>query len=400
MPALDGMRILDMTQWEAGPSCTQALAWFGAEVTKIEPPPGDPGRTIGGGLNSPYFINWNANKKSVVIDLARPAGRDLLLRMAPRYDVFVENYGPGVIEKLELGYDVLRGAHPGIIYARIKGFGTSGPYAGYKSMDMVAQSAGGAVSVTGYPDGPPLRPGITTGDAGSGVQAALAIAAAYVQKLRTGEGQEIELSMQEAVTYYMRTTIANGSQWGTVAARRGGSGVGATMNMYPCSPGGPNDYVYLMVVNTRMWRNLCEAIERPDLLDDPRFARGRDRHANSAALFEEIASWTRRHEKAEVMRRIAEAGVPCSAVLDTVDLFRDPHLVARGFVREVEHPEHGKVPVLGWPARLSRSEVEPTAAPLLGQHTDAVLAEDLGLTADEVAALRADGVVAGGEPGL
>ena len=395
MSALSGLRVLDMTQWEAGTSCTQALAWLGADVVKVEPPGrGDPGRAVGGGPgDSAYFMNWNSNKRSIAIDLEKPAGRELLLRLVPRFDVFVENYGPGVIEKLDLGYAVMKRIHPEIIYARIKGFGTEGPYAGYKCMDSVAQAAGGALSVTGLPDGPPLRPGITAGDAGTGVQAALAITAAYAHKLRTGEGQEIELSMQEAVTYYLRSAVANGSDWGRRAAPRHGTGVGAMLNLYPCRPGGPNDHAYVMIVNTRMWRRLCQTMERLDLLEDSRFARGRDRHEHRDALYEEIAKWTREYTKHEVMRRLGEAGVPCGAVLDTRDLFNDPHLLARGFVKQIEHAELGPVPLLGWPARLSRSEVEVRRAPLLGEHTDEVLAENLELSPAELRALHESGAV-------
>jgi formyl-CoA transferase len=395
MPALDGMRILDMTQWEAGTSATQALAWLGADVVKVEPPgKGDPGRgLLNTGQDSAYFVNWNSNKRGVVLDLGNPEGRDLLLRMLPHYDVLVENYGPGVIEKLDIGYDVMRALHPGIIYARVKGFGTWGPYADYKCMDMVAQASAGAVSVTGEEGGPPLRPGPTMGDSGTGVQLALAITAAYVQRERTGEGQLIELSMQEAMTYYMRTMVANSSDWGETAAPRKGNGFGAMMNLYPCKPGGPNDYIYLMVINTRMWRSLCKGIGREDLLDDPRFARGRDRHSNAELLYAEVAKWCAERSKYEAMKAIAEAGVPCSAVLDTRDLFRDPHLLARDFIKTLDHEVLGPVKVLGWPARLSASEVEMTAAPLLGQHTDEVLAQDLGLSDAELRQLRGAGVL-------
>ena len=218
MAALDGMRILDMTQYEAGTSATQALAWLGAEVVKIElPGQGDPGRGVGltgEQAYSSYFCNWNANKKSVALNLRSEAGRDLFMRMLPNFDVFVENYGPGVIERLGIDYETLRAAHPGVIYARLKGFGTYGPYSGYKSYDMIAQAAAGACSVTGEADGPPMVPGSTTGDSGTGVQLGMAILAAYVQQQRTGEGQLIEISMQEAMTYFMRTRIAIGAQWG------------------------------------------------------------------------------------------------------------------------------------------------------------------------------------------
>jgi formyl-CoA transferase len=396
MPALEGMRVLDMTQYEAGTACTQALAWLGADVVKVERPGvGDPGRGIAYGVDhSAYFLNWNSNKRSVAIDLERPEGRDLLLRMLPRYDVFVENYGPGVIEKLDLDYDAMRAVHPAIIYARVKGFGTSGPYAGYKCYDMVAQAAAGAFSVTGMPDGPPLRPGPTTGDSGTGVQLALAITAAYAQRLRTGEGQLIELSMQEAMTYFMRTMVANGSDWGRRATPRAGNSAGATVNLFPCKGGGPNDYIYVMAITRRMWRALCEAIGRTDLLEDPRFERGRDREAQREVLFEEISKWTRERTKADAMKRLGEAGVPCSAVLDTRDLFNDPHLQARGFLKTVEHDALGPVPLLGCPMRMSGSEVSLRAAPLLGQHTDEVIASDLGLDETEIRALRDRGALA------
>src|SRR5215217_4417088 len=201
MPALDGMRILDLSQYEAGPSATQALAWLGADVVKVERPgAGDPGRG-GQFIHDPaYFMNWNANKRSVALDIGIPEGRALLLEMLPRFDVVVENFGPGVVERLELDYDQVRAVHPPVIYASVKGFGLSGPYADYKCFDSVAMAMAGAFSVTGLPEGPPLPPGPTMGDAGTGMQLALAICAAYIQRLRTGEGQRIELSMQEAMT--------------------------------------------------------------------------------------------------------------------------------------------------------------------------------------------------------
>ncbi|MBW2280075.1 MAG: CoA transferase [Deltaproteobacteria bacterium] len=394
MPALTGMRVLDATQYEAGPSATQALAWLGADVVKVERPgTGDPGRGGGLGTNTAYFLNWNSNKRSVTLALETPEGRDLLLRMAPHYDVFVENYAPGVVEKLDIGYDVFQRANPGIIYAQVKGFGLDGPYSKYKCYDMVAQAAAGAFSITGYGDGPPTRPGPTLADSGTGVQLALAITAAYIQKLRTGEGQHIELSMQEAVTYYMRTMVANGSDWGRQATPRTGNGLGAMMNLYPCKPFGANDYVYLMLVTRPMWQTLCKAIGRADLIEDPRYASGKARRENGDALYEEIARWTRDRTKHEAMRELGEAGVPCSAVLDTRDLFDDPHLSERGFVHHVDHADQGTVPLLGFAPRLSKSDVPIQPSPLLGEHTEAVLADDLGLSEEELAALRERGAL-------
>ena len=397
MGALEGMRILDLTQYEAGTSCTQALAWLGADVVKVERPgTGDPGRGAFdeyGFEDSEYFINWNSNKRSVTVALDCSAGRDLLLRMVTKYDAFVENFGPGVIEKLDLGYEVLRAANPGIIYGQIKGFGCSGPYADYKCFDPVAQAAGGAMSVTGEEGGLPMRPGATIGDAGTGVQMALALCAAYAQKMRTGEGQRIELSMQEAMTYYMRTSIALGSSWGSRAAPRKGNGIGPLTNLYPCKPFGPNDYLYIMALTPRMWKQFCEAIGRPDLLEDPRFKKAKLRRENQEALAAVVEAWTRRHTKHEGMRILAAAGVPASAVFDTLDLFNDPHLNARSFVKTIEHETLGPVRILGWPARMSRSEVEIEPAPFLGAHTAEVLAEDLGLGSAEIEILREQGVL-------
>ena len=398
MPALDGMRILDLTQYEAGTSCTQALAWLGADVVKVEAPDhGDPGRAVGRSPNkeySAYFCNWNANKRSVALNLRTPEGRDLLMRLLPRFDVFVENYGPGVMERLDLEYETLKAVHPPLIYACIKGFGTSGPYANFKSYDMIAQAAAGAFSVTGEPDGPPLIPGPTTGDSGTGVQMAMAVLAAYVQRLRTGEGQRIEISMQEAMTYYMRTRIALGGAWGKAASeRRGRSGGWPPVDLYPCKPFGPNDWVYIMPVTAEHWDALCAASDLPHLLVDARFQSNRLRRDNGEALFEEIATWTREHTKLEIMEILGPAGIPCAASLDTGELHHDRHLLARGFVKRLDHPMHGEVPLLGFAPRLSNSDVPLRVAPLLGEHTASVLGDELGLDAAEITSLREAGLI-------
>jgi formyl-CoA transferase len=383
MPALEGLRILDMTQYEAGTACTQALAWLGADVVKVEAPgTGDPGRGVWGDgkIDAEYFTVWNSNKRSIAIDLRNPAGRDLLLKMLPNYDVFIENYGPGVIERLNLGYEVMREINPAIIYARIKGFGVDGPWSDYKCYDMVGQAAAGAFSITGEPDGPPMRPGPTTGDAGTGVQMALAISAAYVQKLRTGKGQVIELSMQEAMTYYLRTATAS-TNYGEHATPRTGNGNLPTMSLYPCTGGGPNDYVFVMAVTPRM----C-------------FIHQADRLANEQALRAEIQAWTSVRDKYQAMRELAEGGVPASAVLDTRDLFHNPHLLQRGFVHTVEHESRGTIKLLGWPARMSESSVDIQAAPRLGRHSAEVVAEDLGLPETEIHKLLDAGIISQAEP--
>ncbi len=396
MPALDGMRILDMTQYEAGTSCTQALAWLGADVVKIEKPGvGDPGRGLDLGLfeDAEYFVNWNSNKRSVTLNLESPEGRALLLKMLPKYDVFIENYGPGVIEKMNLGYEVMKAIHPGIIYGRIKGFGTSGPYAKYKSFDVVAQAASGALSTTGEAGGTPMRNGPTIGDVGTGVQMALAITAAYVQKMRTGVGQLIEISMQEAVTYFMRTTMALGSKWGTRPAERRGNGLNPVISLYPCTPFGPNDHVYIMCVTQRLFERLCTVIGRDELRTDPRFAEPKARRENGEALRAEITKWTRARMKREAMHILCEGGIPASAVFDTTDLFSDPHLKSRGFIHKIPHEALGEIPLLGFPPRLSESKVPIKAAPLLGKHTAEVLAQDLGMDATALKTLRDSGIV-------
>ena len=392
MPALEGLRILDMTQYEAGTSCTQLLAWLGADVVKVEPPKtGDPGRGPEGG-DAEYFVVWNSNKRSVAIDLRSPGGRDLLLSMVPHYEVFVENYGPGVIEKLDIGYDVMKEINPEIIYARIKGFGLSGPWADFKCYDMVAQSAAGAFSITGEPDGPPMRPGPTIGDTGTGVQMALAITAAYAQKLRTGKGQLIEMSMQEATAYYLRTATAS-TGFGAKPTPRTGNGRLPTMSLYPCKGGGANDYVYIMAITPRMWVSLCEAIGKSELIDDPRFRANGDRLDNREELEALISEWTLQRDKYDAMQELADGGVPASAVLDTRDLYENPHLTERGFVHSVEHPTHGRIRLLGFAARMSESEVPFSAAPQLGQHSKEVIAEDLGLSSVEIDALVTAGVI-------
>lgn len=397
MAALTGLRVLDLTQWESGTSCTQALAWLGADVVKIESPQdGDPGRSLSRGYwqDSEYFINWNSNKRSVAIDLLEPRGRDLLLELVPQFDVFIENYGPGVVEKLDIGYDTIKAVHPGVIYAQIKGFGLTGPYAKYKCFDMVAQAAAGALSITGEPDGPPMRPGPTLGDSGSGVQMALAVTAAYAQKLREGTGQHIELSMQESVTYFMRTMIALGAEGGHKVAPRIGNEFDPTINLFPCKPFGPNDYIYIMVVTEPHWILLCETIKEPGLIDDPRFIDLAARQEHDEELNEIISGWTSTRTKHEAMHELCEVGIPASGVFDTKDLFSDPHLKERGFIHKLS--QDGSAPdltLLGWPARMSKSKVPITSAPGLGDHTHKVLETELGMSREAVRKLIDDGII-------
>ena len=394
MPALDGMKVLDLTQWEAGTTSTQYLAWFGADVIKVElPGVGDPGRhTTGPDHDSLYFMSFNNNKRSVAIDLATPAGRDLFLRLVPKFDVVVENFTLGTMEKFGLGYDVLSKVNPRIIYATVKGFGTHGPYAQFKCMDMIAQAAGGAFSVTGPAGGPPTRPGATFADTGSGMHCAMGILAAYVQQQRTGKGQHVEIAMQETIASFMREPMSQREYRPSPLTRRGNRTVAPT-DLYACAPGGPNDYIYVMCVNTRMVDSLFSAIGRPELGLDPRFQTTRDRHQHGDELHEEIEQWTRQRTKFEAMEALAGGGVPCSAVYDSEDILHDGHLHARNMIRTLHHPVNGDVQLLAPPIHLSDSEVEMVPSPLLGEHTAEVLAAELGLSPAEIEQLALDGVV-------
>lgn len=399
--ALDGFRILDLTQYEAGTSATQALAWLGADVVKVEPPGrGDPGRGLGAAsaegqpVDRLYFINLNANKRSVTINLKAPGGRDIFLRLVPRFDAVVENFGPGTIESLGLGYEAVSAVHPAIIYAQIKGFGTTGPYSSYKSFDMVAQAAGGSMSITGTPETGPLRSGATYGDTGTGMHLAIGILAAYAHRLRTGEGQRVEVSMQEAIANYSRVGFLAREHLGDPVPRAGNNLRGlAPTNTFPCKPFGPNDYVYVVAVSGRMLEHLAAAIGHPELLDDPRYKSAVARREAEDYIHGLITEWTSQRTKHQAMADLQAYGVPSGAVLDSGDIFNDPHLKERGMVQVIHHPVRGDIEFLGNPIRLSKSPTELKAAPLLGQHTDEVLACELGMAGEEVAALRSRGVV-------
>jgi len=397
MAALDGMRILDLTQYEAGTSCTQLLAWLGADVVKIEQAGvGDPGRHTERGFgDSLYFLSYNSNKRSVALNLKSEEGHRIFLELLPRFDAVVENFSLGTMEDLGLGYEVLKKVNPKIIYATIKGFGTFGPYSSYRCYDMVAQAAGGAFSITGRPDDEPLRPGPSMGDTGSGLALTAGILAAYIEAQRTGIGQKVEVAMQEAVLNIMRTALSFREREPDKVVPRRGNRTTSPVDLYPCAPGGPNDYVYLMPNTTRMLDALAVAIGQPELTTDERFATPAAREANGDALHEIVAAWTRRRTKYEVMEELGPAGVPVGAVLDSQDIFKDEHLRERDAIVELDHPTRGKWEFIAPPVRLSNSSVEMKPAPLLGQHTAEVLEQELGLdneALEKLAAARAVGI--------
>jgi crotonobetainyl-CoA:carnitine CoA-transferase CaiB-like acyl-CoA transferase len=399
---LSGVKIVDLTQFEAGPSCTEALAWLGADVVKIENPRmGDPGRRLRPGQpdDDPYYFHvFNANKRSMTVNLKAPAGLALVKDMLRQADVCIENFAPGAIERLGLGYDVVRDLNPSIIYAQVKGFGEGSPYEKNLAFDMIAQACGGTFSVTGEADGPPTRPGISLGDTGTGMTMAITILGALYRRRETGQGCRLQVAMQDAILHYMRINFATQGRTGKVA-ERGGSKVpgivNAPMGLYPCAPGGSNDYVYIMTsrANPDHWDRLLRLVGREDLIGDARYARPEDRVAREAEVDEIIAAWTRRHTKHEAMRAIGDAGIPAGAVFDTMELQNDRTFEDRGIMQVMRHPVHRPFKMPGWPVRIDGKPPAVTPSPVLGEHTDAVLGEWLGLNAQAIAALKAEGAV-------
>jgi formyl-CoA transferase len=395
--ALAGLRILDLTQFEAGTSCTEILAWLGADVIKLESPgAGDQGRwmaTEKPGVDSYYFILLNANKRSITLNLKDQRGKAMFLDLVKQVDVLTENFSPGTLESFGLGYDVLREANPKLIYLTIKGFGTYGPYSEYKSFDMIAQATGGAMSITGFPGSPPLKPGPTIGDTGTGIHAALGVLAAYIQRQETGKGQKVEVAMQDAVVNYVRVPMM-GTYVSQKPVRRMGNKLGPGISdIYKCAPGGDDDYVFMLTTNEEMWRALCGAIGRPELSDDPRFASPKARAKNNEELTAILNEWTGRHNKHEVMQMLGKAGVPCGAVLNTVELLGDPHLRQRRMIVDIEHPARGTISIPGCPVQLEDSPVEVECAPLLGQHNAEIYGQMLGLSQQQLEDLKAQGVI-------
>ncbi len=398
---LQGVKVVDFTQFEAGPSCTETLAWLGADVVKIENPKmGDPGRRLRPGQpdDDPYYFHqFNANKKSVTLNLKSPQGLATVKDMIRAADVVVENFAPGVIERLGLGYEDLKEINPGIIYAQVKGFGEGSPFEKNLAFDMIAQACGGSFSVTGDKDGPPTRPGMSIGDTGTGMLMAITILGALYKRLETGEGHQLQVAMQDAVLHYMRVSFATTGRTGK-AAERGGSKVpgisNAPMGLYPCAPGGPNDHVYIMTsrANPEHWDRLLKLIGREDLVGDKRYATPADRQECEDQVDELISVWTRTQTKMEAMRMIGEAGIPAGAVLDTVELNdSDPSFEERGIMQTMSHPIHRPFKMPAWPVRVDGKASRLKSSPVLGEHTGKIMSDWLGLNEAAVAALKEEG---------
>ena len=398
---LEGVRVLDLSQFEAGPSCTEALAWLGAEVVKVENPKGgDPGRNIGAnaGADSHYFLTFNANKKSLTIDLKSPAGKKLVHDLAAKADVFVENFAPGAIERLGFSWDVMSKINPGLIYAQVKGFGEGSPYEKNLAFDMIAQACGGVMSISGERDGRPIKPGPTLGDTGTGMLLAISILGALYEKKSTGKGQHLQIAMQDAMLHYIRLAFATQAKFGGPIQRAGAKVSTASpnppMGIFPCKGGGPNDYVYIYTsrANPEHWTRLLEVIGRPDLKGNPKFETGAARAACEAEVDEIVSAWTRQHDKHEAMRIVGAAGIPAGAVLDTKELADDPTFEQRHILPIMEHPEVKGYKMPAWPVRHNGTPPPVKASPLLGQHSAEVLGSWLGMKAGDIAKLKIDKV--------
>ena len=382
--ALSGVRVVDFTQFEAGPSCTEALAWLGADVVKIEEPgEGDRGRTGNTdkpGVDAHYFILLNANKRSLTCDLKSERGREMVRKLIMKADIVVENMAPGVIERLGFGYDAVRKINPAIVFAQVKGFASDSPQAKYLCFDTIALAAGGVMAVTGTDGNVPLRSGPHLGDTGAGLHCVAGILAALCQRQRTGRGQRIQVAMQEAVISFNRTAFASYLATGKPPVRGGGSG------LYRCKGGGPDDYCYIPIseVDGEQWQRLLRAIGEQGLAADPRFASARERAKNGTAVDALLSAWCEERTKIEVMDILQSAGVPAGAVLNTQDHYDDVHLRKSESVVTVEHPVRGAVTIPGCPVKLSESHVPVLCAPLLGAHTGQVLSEWLGLSQQEI----------------
>jgi len=395
--ALSGIRVIDMTHNQAGPACAQILGFLGADVIKLEEPKGGDVARVNmrdrPDSDSLFFLVLNANKRGLTLNLKTEAGKALFRKIIAQADVLLENFGPGALDRLGLGYQTLQTINPRLIYATIKGFGTYGPYSGYKSFEPIAQAMGGAMSVTGFQDNPPTYIYPAIGDSGTGMHMAIGILAALQQRHASGIGQHVEVSMQDAVVNLLRVSLRDHQRFGRPMPRQGNQ-LGRTVpgTTYHCAPGGPNDYVYLFV-QPQMWPAFCRVIGQTELRDDPRFSTPEARWENRDALNGIVTSWTSSRTKHDVMQLMAEAGVPTGACLDTGEVLCDPHLRAREMILDVNYPPRGTYQTVGCPIKLSDSPADVRRPPLLGEHNHDILRELCGLGAEEVARLRDEGVV-------
>jgi len=413
MQALKGVRILDMSHVQAGPTCSQLLAWMGADVIKFENPAGDATR---GQLrdvpnaDSLYFTMLNCNKRSITVNMKTAEGKQVFVDLLKKCDIIMENFGPGVLDRFGFTWEKIHETNPKIVMGSIKGFGSSGPYADFKAYENVAQAMGGAMSTTGVPDGPPFVTGAQIGDSGTGLHLAIGLLAALRQRDQTGKGQYVEVAMMDGIMNLCRVKFRDhqrltrgslseysvGTHKGMGAVPRAGndSGGGQLGNAVRCKPGGPNDFLYV-VVQEAVWNALAKRIGpevgMPDLATDPKFAKIADRRANQHDMWEIIGEFALKHSKRELMAILNPLDVPCGPVMSTEDLTHDDHVRGREMWVELDHPERGNWYNVGMPIKLSDSPAVIRRSPLLGEHTDEVLKDVLGYDDAKVSTLRQAG---------
>jgi formyl-CoA transferase len=412
--ALDGVRILDFTHVQSGPTCTQLLAWFGADVIKIEK--AGAGDVTRGQLqdipnvDSLYFTMLNHNKRSVTLDTKNPRGKAVLERLIRHCDVLVENFAPGALDRMGFPYERIQQLNPKMIVASVKGFGP-GPYEDCKVYENVAQCAGGSASTTGFDDGPPLVTGAQIGDSGTGLHLALGIVCALYQRKTTGRGQKVLAAMQDGVLNLCRVKLRDqqrlarthvmkeypqypDGKFGSAVPRAGNaSGGGQPGWIIKCKgwETDPNAYLYF-IAQAPVWKDICQVIGKPEWITDPDYATPDARLPRLMKVFAEVEKWTMTRTKFEAMAEFNEHDIPCGPILSMEELAAEPALRATGTIVEVDHPKRGKYLSVGNPIKLSDSPTEVKRSPLLGEHTREVLAE-LGLSESEIRTLQEEKVI-------
>ncbi len=403
--ALEGVRVVDMTHVQAGPVCTQLLAWLGADVIKVEPPRGDVTRTQLRDIpdvDSLYFTMLNCNKRSITLDLKTPEGKRVCEELVRRSDVLVENFAPGAMDRLGLTWEHLQELNSRLIFASLKGFGM-GALEHAKAYEPIAQATGGSMSTTGFEDGPPTVTGAQIGDSGNAVHLFGAICAALYQRTHTGRGQRVTIAMRDGILNLCRVKLRDQQRlahgplreypnrdFGDAVPRSGNaSGGGHPGWAVRCKGGGLNDYLYL-VIQPQVWAVLAQKIGRPELVEHPDYATPEERLGRLDEIFATIEQWTLTKNKWEAFGELNEIGVPCGPVMDTQELLEDPGLAATGMIVEVDHPERGRFKTVGCPFKLSDSPVEIERSPLLGEHNAELLEELFGRDASQPSAPPAE----------
>jgi len=392
---LSGLVVLDFGQIFQGPYATLLMAKAGADVIKIEPPHGEPlrRRAAPGKTATLPFAMLNQNKRAVTLNLKHARGRELLFEMARRADVLLENFSPGTMDDLGVGWRVLHEINPRLIYATGTGFGISGPDRDNLAMDLTIQAASGIMSVTGAPDGPPMKAGPTLVDYMGGIHLYAAVLTALYDRDRSGEGRLVEVAMQETVYSSLAASFEYYHRTGKPPPRAGNRQAGLSStpyNVYQCADG----YAAIHVVTEGHWQNLVEAMGRPELADDPRFRTNADRVAHMDETDAAVTEWTRTLPKMEVFAQAKAHRVPCAPVRTAPEVMHDPHMHERGMLEEIDHPELGRITVPTTPLRLHGIPKRPTEpSPKPGQHNAEIYGDWLGLSAAELTALKEDGAI-------